>query len=165
MDPQFGTFNQILRLLRLPTCQWIASSDTALFSIVAVDVWKGLGLPVILLTTAMLNVPESLYDAARVDGARGWQMFRLVTLPLIANTFAMVSVLVVMGGLQVYVTPTVLGPGPGTSTVVVNQVIIGEAFGSSWRFGFAAAAALIMFLLILTLTVLQLRVLQARWQY
>jgi len=164
MDPQFGTFNQVLRLLGLPTSQWIASSDTALISIVAVDVWKGVGFPVILLSTAMLNVPESLYDAAKVDGAQGWRLFRHVTLPLITNTIAMVSVLVVMGGLQVYVTPAVLGPGPGTSTLVVNQLIINEAF-MAWRFGFATATALIMFAMILTLTIIQLRVLQSRWQY
>ncbi len=164
MDPQFGTFNQVLRLLGLPTSQWVASSDTALISIVAVDVWKGVGFPVILLSTAMLNVPESLYDAAKVDGAQGWQLFRHVTLPLITNTIAMVSVLVVMSGLQVYVTPAVLGPGPGTSTLVVNQLIINEAF-MAWRFGFATATALIMFVLILALTIIQMRVLQSRWQY
>jgi ABC-type sugar transport system permease subunit len=112
----------------------------------------------------MLAVPESLYDAARVDGTNGWQMFRHITLPLIINTIAMVSVLSVMGGLQVYVTPVVLGPGPGTSTLVVNQLIIDEAF-RAWRFGFATATSLVMFVFILILTVIQLRVLQRRWEF
>jgi ABC-type sugar transport system permease subunit len=164
MDPQFGTFNQVLRLFGLPTSQWTASSGTALISIVLVDVWKGLGFSVILLSTAMLAVPETFYDAAKVDGANGWQMFRHVTLPLIANSFAMVSVLSVLGGLQVYVMPVILGPGPGTSTLVINQLIIDEAF-RAWRFGFATAASLLMFVLILVLTVIQLRVLQRRWDY
>lgn len=164
MDPQMGTFNHILRSLGLPTSQFIASSDSALLSIVLVDVWKGLGFNVLILSTAMLNVPESLYDAATVDGATGWQAFRRVTLPLITRTFALVSVLSVMGGLQVYVSVTVLGPGPGTSTLVVNQLLVSEAF-SAWRFGFAAALALILFVIILGLTVVQLRVLQPRWDY
>lgn len=164
MDPQFGTFNQVLRLLGLPTSLWIAGSNTALISVIVVDVWKGLGFAVILLSTAMLNVPESFYDAARVDGASGWQLFRHVTLPLIANTFAMVSVLSVIGGLQVYVTPVVLGPGPGTTTLVINQLVVDEAF-RAWRFGFATATSLVMFVLILALTVIQLRILQRRWEY
>ena len=164
MDPQFGAFNMILRSLGLPAMGWISSSKTALQSIVMVDVWKGLGFSVVLLSTAMLNVPEEMYDAARVDGVNGWQMFRHVTLPLIANTIAMISVLSLIGSLQVYLSPQLLGPGPGTSTVVVNQIIIGEAF-NSWRFGFATATAVLMFVVILVLTVIQMRVLQSRWQY
>ncbi|MHB0859440.1 MAG: carbohydrate ABC transporter permease [Anaerolineae bacterium] len=164
MDPQFGTLNQMLRALGLPTSQWIASSDTALISIILVDVWKGLGFSVILLMTAMLNVPETLYDAAKVDGATGWRLFRYLTLPLIAHTLAMVSVLQVIGGLQVYVSVAVLGPGPGTSTLVINQMIVTEAF-QQWRFGFATATSLVMFAIILVLTVLQLRVFQPKWEY
>lgn len=164
MDPQMGTFNQILRALRLPTSQWINSSDTAMLSIALVDTWKGLGFNVVLLSTAMLNVPQEVCDAARVDGAVGWRLFRHVTLPLIANTLALISVLALMGGLQVYVSVTVLGPGPGTSTLVVNELIVGEAF-TSWRFGFAAAGALVMFAIILVITIIQLRVLQPHWEY
>ena len=72
-------------------------------------------------------------------------------------------VLAVMGGLQTYVFPTILGPGPGTSTLVMNQIIITEAF-NTWRFGFASAIALIMFVIILALTILQLHI-QPRWEY
>jgi multiple sugar transport system permease protein len=164
MDPQMGTLNYILRSLGLPPSKWIAGSDTALPSIVMVDVWKGLGFTVVLLSTAMLNVPQTLYDAARVDGATGWRLFRTITLPLIAPTLAMVSVLSVLGGLQVYVYVSVLGPGPGTSTLVMNQLIVNEAF-MTWRFGFATAASLVLFVVILVLTLLQLRVLQPRWEY
>ncbi|MDI7278167.1 MAG: sugar ABC transporter permease, partial [Anaerolineae bacterium] len=164
MDPQMGTLNRALRALGLPTPLWIASSDTALLSIVLVTVWKGLGFSTLIFTTAMLNVPETLYDAAKVDGAVGWKMFRHVTMPLIARTFALVSIMTVMGGLQVYVSVIVLGPGPGRSTLVLNQLLVGEAF-ESWRFGFASALALIMFVIILALTVVQLRVLQPRWEY
>jgi ABC-type sugar transport system permease subunit len=164
MDPQFGTFNRILRSLGLPTSMWVNGSRSALPSCVAVDVWKGLGFSVLLLSTAMLGVPESLYDAARVDGVNAWQEFRHVTMPLISNVVAMISVLVVNGALQVYITPNILGPGPGTSTLVMNQLIITEAF-TNWRFGFGMATSLIVFVLILGLTIFQMRVLQRRWEY
>ncbi len=164
MDPQFGIFNRILRSVSLPTSMWVSGSDSAMASIIGVDVWKGLGFSVVLLSTAMLSVPQSLYDAATVDGVSRWQMVRYVTIPLIANAIAMVSVLNVMSGLQVYVTPTVLGPGPGTSTTVITQLIVDEAF-QTWRFGFATAASLVMFVMILALTIFQMRALQARWEY
>ena len=164
MDPQLGTINHILRSLGLPTPQWIASSKTAMLSIVLVDAWKGLGFTIVLLATAMLNVPESLYDAAKVDGSHSWHLFWHVTLPLIVPTLAMVSILTVMGGLQVYVSVSVLGPGPGTSTLVLNQLIVAEAF-RAWRYGFATATSLILFVIILALSYVQLRVLQPRWEY
>jgi ABC-type sugar transport system permease subunit len=164
MNPQIGALNRVLRSLGLPGSQWIHSSDTAMLSIVAVDVWKGLGFTVVLLSTAMMNIPQSLYDAAKVDGATGWRLFRTVTLPLIVPTFALVSVMSVMGGLQVYVSVSVLGPGPGTSTLVLNQLIISEAF-AEWRYGFATATSLVIFVVILILSYIQLRVLRPRWEY
>jgi ABC-type sugar transport system permease subunit len=164
MDPQMGAFNHILRSLGLPAPQWVTSSDTALLSIVLVDIWKGLGMTVILLATAMLNVPESLYDAAKVDGASGWSLFRHVTLPLIVPMVALVTVLAFIGGLQVYTSVVVLGPGPGTSTLVLNQLVIGQAF-VEWRFGFATEISLVMFVIILTLSYIQLRVLRPSWEY
>lgn len=164
MDPQFGTLNRILRAVGLPTSRWVSGSRTAMISVVIVAVWKGLGFPVVLLSTAMRAVPKSLYDAAEVDGATGFQLFRYVTLPLIANSIVMVSVMTVIGGLQVYVLPSVLGPGPGKSTLVMNQLIIDEAF-SNWRFGFGAGMAFLMLILILVLTVFQMRVLRRRWDY
>src|SRR4030095_3468716 len=86
MDPQMGTLNYILRSLGLPPSKWIAGSDTALPSIVMVDVWKGLGFTVVLLSTAMLNVPQTLYDAARVDGATGRRLVRTIHMPTFLST-------------------------------------------------------------------------------
>jgi ABC-type sugar transport system permease subunit len=162
-DPQTGIINQILLSIGLPAGLWVQSSDTSLLTLIIVDVWKGLGFSIVLLSTAMLNIPESLYDAAKVDGVNGWQMLVQITIPLITNTIVMVSILNVMGGLQTYVFPVILGPGPGTSTLVINQIIINEAF-NTWRFGFAAAISLIMFVIILVFTLIQMRF-QSRWEY
>ena len=159
MNPEIGVFNQLLETLGLPTSRWVDGSGSALLSVVLVDVWKGLGFYVVLFSTAMLNVPEALYDAARVDGADGPQLFRHVTLPSITNTLLLVSVIVVVNALQVYVSVTILGPGPGTSTLVLNQFIIAEAF-NSWQFGVATAASLVLFVIILGITLVQLRVLR-----
>lgn len=161
MNPQSGTFNDILGVLHLPTSQWIFGSDSALLSVVLVDAWKGLGFYVVILTTAMLAVPQPLYDAAKVDGANGWQLFSRITIPTIMPTLALVSIMAIFIALQVYVSPVVLGPGPGTSTLMLNQFIVDQAF-TSFNMGYAAAASLVLFAIILVLTVVQLRVLRPR---
>lgn len=161
MNPDFGVFNSVLGWLHLPTSHWIFSPDSALPSVVLVDVWKGLGFYVVLLTSAMLAVPAELNDAARVDGAGAWGVFRRVTLPSIMPTLALVSIFTVYSGLQVYVSPTVLGPGPGTSTLMLNEFIVEEAF-TSFNLSMATAASVVLFLFVLLLTIIQLRVLRPR---
>jgi ABC-type sugar transport system permease subunit len=161
MNPDFGIFNRVLSAAHLPTSKWIFGSDSALGSVVVVDVWKGLGFYVVLLTAAMLAVPVDQQEAARVDGAGGWAVFRHVTVPAIMPTLALVSVFTVFNGLQVYVSPTVLGPGPGTSTLMLNQFIVDTAF-TSFNLSLATAASVVLFLFVLVLTVIQLRVLRTR---
>jgi ABC-type sugar transport system permease subunit len=161
MNPDFGLFNTILYDLYLPTSKWIFGADSALYSVVLVDIWKGLGFYVILLTGAMLAVPADQQDAARVDGAGPWRVFRHVTIPSIMPTLALVSVFTVYNGLQVYVTPTVLGPGPGNSTLMVNQYIVDTAF-LSFNLSLASAASVVLFVFVLILTVVQLRILRPR---
>jgi ABC-type sugar transport system permease subunit len=161
MNPDTGTLNRILHALNLPGSAWIYGSDSALYSVVLVDVWKSLGFYVLLLTAAILAVPRELEEAARIDGAGGWATFRHVTLPSIMPTLSAVSVITVLNGMQVYVTPTVLGPGPGNSTLMINQFIVGEAF-TSFNFSNAAAVSVLLFLLMLLVTVIQLRLLRTR---
>ena len=161
MNPDFGLFNTILYNLYLPTSKWIFGADSALPSVVLVDIWKGVGFYVVLLTGAMLAVPADQQDSAKVDGAGPWRVFRHVTVPSIMPTLALVSVFTVYNGLQVYVTPTVLGPGPGTSTLMINEYIVNTAF-TSFNLSLASAASVILFVFVLILTVIQLRVLRPR---
>lgn len=161
MNPDTGTLNRILSTLHLPTSQWIYGSDSALYAVVLVDVWKSLGFYVVLLTAAMLAVSPELQDAARVDGANGWAVFRHVTVPTIMPTLSLVSIFTVFNGLQVYVTPTVLGPGPGTSTLMINEFIVEEAF-TSFDISGAATASVVLFGFMLVLTLVQLRLLRTR---
>jgi multiple sugar transport system permease protein len=161
MNPDFGLFNTILYNLYLPSSKWIFGADSALPSVVLVDIWKGVGFYVVLLTGAMLAVPADQQDSAKVDGAGPWRVFRHVTVPSIMPTLALVSVFTVYNGLGVYVTPTVLGPGPGTSTLMINQYIVNTAF-TSFNLSLASAASVVLFAFVLILTVIQLRVLRPR---
>lgn len=165
MDPNTGQFNQVLSALGLPTSQWLSSSDSALPTVAAINVWKGLGFNVLLLTAGLLNIPGEIYEAARVDGVNEWQRFTKITLPLLSNTLVLVMVLLGIGALQEYTSVVVLtNGGPGTSTEVLNILIVQQAF-SNMRFGVAAAAAIIEFVLVMIVSIVQLKVLRPSWSY
>ena len=165
MDPEVGLFNKVLSGLGLPTLQWLSSSDTALPVLLGIASWKTIGVFVVILTAGMLNIPTEIYEAARVDGASGRQLFRRITLPLLGHTLALVMVLLTIGSLQEFTLPTVVTQGgPGDSTFLYNMLIFQEAF-VNLRFGTASAAALLQFVVILIASMMWLRLLRPKWSY
>jgi ABC-type sugar transport system permease subunit len=163
MDPQTGQFNQILRALGLPTSRWITGPYSALPSIALIDVWKGLGFHVVIITAGLLAIPEEMYDASKVDGAGAWYRFRFVTIPLLGNTLLLESVIMVMGTLQAFTNAEVIGCA-GDSCFWISRLVYSEAF-TYMRFGFATASAFVLFVFILVLTLIQVRALKPEWQY
>jgi multiple sugar transport system permease protein len=163
MDPQTGQFNQILAALGLPTSKWITGPNSALPSIAMIDVWKGLGFHVVIITAGLLGIPEEMYDASKVDGASAWHRFRYVTIPLLGNTLLLESVILVMGTLQAFTNAEVIGCA-GNSCFWISRLVYTEAF-TNMRFGFATASAFVLFVFILVLTIVQIRVLKPDWQY
>jgi ABC-type sugar transport system permease subunit len=165
MDPEVGLFNKILTSFGLPALKWLSSSDTALPVLLGIASWKAIGVYVVILTAGMLNIPSEIYEAARVDGANGRQLFRHITLPLLGHTLALVMVLLTIGSLQEFTLPTVVTQGgPGDSTFLYNLLIFQEAF-VNLRFGTASAAALLQFVVILVASLLWLRLLRPSWSY
>ena len=165
MDPQVGQFNAILESLGLPGYTWLSSTDSALVTMVGVNVWKGLGFYVVILTAGMLNIPMELHDAATVDGVNSWQRLRYLTMPLISNALALVMVVLVIGAMQEFTSAFVLtNGGPGQATYMFNMLIWEEAF-TNLRFGTATAGALMQFGVILIITFVQLRLIRPAWSY
>jgi len=164
MDPEGGYFNKVLSSLGLPTLKWLSASDSALPVLLGIASWKAIGVFVVILTAGMLNIPTEIYDAARVDGAGGWQLFRRITLPLLSSTLALVAVLLTIGSLQEFTLPTVITQGgPGNATFLYNMLIFQEAF-TNLRFGTAAAASLLQFVVILVASIMWLRLLRPKTQ-
>jgi ABC-type sugar transport system permease subunit len=165
MDPEVGQFNQILRGLGLPESKWLASDRTALPSAVVISVWKGMGFYVVILTAGMLSIPNELYDAAVVDGVNERQRFWRITLPLLAHTIVLVTVLLAIGTLQEFTLPHVLTRGgPANATFLYNLLLYQEAFVDI-RFGTATAAALLQFVFIVFVSYLQLKLIRPDWEY
>lgn len=167
MDGQVGLFNYILEDLGLPPSQFLAGEDTALASVIGVDVWKSTGFYVVIITAGMLNIPSNLYEAALVDGANAWSQFWRVTIPLLGHTLLLVSILIVFQGLQVFTQVMVLPPdagGPGNATYVINLFVWERAF-QELNFSVATAAAFVLFVIIFVITLVQIRLLRPTWSY
>ena len=165
MDPQVGQFNQLLRQFGLPESGWISSSKSALSSVAGISIWKSLGFYVVILSAGLLNIPQELYDAARVDGVNEWQRFWHVTLPLLRHTLALVMVILGIGALQEFTAVYVLTRGgPGHATYMYNLLIYGEAF-ERMTYGTATAAAVLQFAVIVAISLFQLKLLQPKWSY
>lgn len=163
LDPEIGQINQVLRLVGLKGVRWLSDRRWGLPSSVAIGVWKGLGFQVVLITAGLMAVPEEIYDAARVDGVNEWQRLWRITMPLLANTILLVTVLMAIGSLQVWTLPFLLG-GQTQTTYVYNQLIFTEAF-DNLRFGSAAAASLLQFAFILIVTLFQIKLIRPAWSY
>jgi multiple sugar transport system permease protein len=111
----------------------------------------------IILLAALQNIPEDLYEAARLEGASAWHCLRHVSLPLLVPTLTLVSIITVSGYFQLFAEPYVMTQGgPLQSTVSVLYFMFEQGF-KWWNLGFASAVAFVLFALILVLTLLQLR--------
>jgi len=161
-EPQFGLFNVFLSFFGIGRQPFLKSPDTALYSITAGVVWQGLGFAIIIFLAGLKQIPETFYEAAKIDGASRWQSFWRITLPLLNTTIVYLAVLGTIGFLRMFdyvINMTTQGDGgPLNSTTTVTLRVYREAF-SSFNMGYASALTVALFVVILIITVVQLRVL------
>jgi sn-glycerol 3-phosphate transport system permease protein len=155
--PVVGYFNYALGLLHLKPVSWLQDPSIALAAVAMAVAWQQLGLNAILLLAGLQSIPEDLIEAARLDGASPWKVFSRITLPLLSPTLFFT---LIVGVIQAMTT---FGPidlltrgGPASATQVAVYRIYTEGF-VNFRFGYATAQAVILFLLILGFTLLQNR--------
>ena len=155
--PRFGIINMALGALHLPQPDWLGDPHFAMPAIILLSVWKGFGYTMIIFIAGLQNIPEELYEAARLDGAGAWGQFRHVTMPMLGPTFLFVGVVVAIGQLQIFAAPYVMtGGGPLNKTLTIVMMMYQQGF-KFWRMGYAAAVAFILFLVIGAATLLQMR--------
>jgi multiple sugar transport system permease protein len=127
----------------------------AMFAVVAMSVWQGFGYNMLVFSAALDAIPEQILDAAQLDGARPWQLFFRVTLPMISPSMFFASTMTLITSFQVFTQPFLLtGGGPGVDTETLMMFVYNQGF-SIYQFGFASAAAWILFVLILGVTAVQ----------
>ncbi len=141
---------------------WLAERGTALAVICLLGIWKGVGWSMMIYLAALQGVPESLEEAATMDGANRWQRFRAVTLPAINPATVFISVMLVIGGLNVFASVQLItGGGPVGQTDVVLSYMYTQAF-TYLDFGYASAIAVVLTLIVFILAVFQLRLTRSR---
>lgn len=167
-QPQFGPINLLLSAFHLSQQPFLKSPHQALPSITTVAVWQGIGFAVVIFLAGLKQIPEVYYEAARIDGASRWSLFRHITLPLLNPTIVYLTVLQTITFLRMFtqvLNMTRQGDGgPLNSTTTVVLRVYREAFGSL-NMGFAAALTVILFVIILGITIIQLRFLTRRFEY
>src|SRR6478735_1317181 len=150
-----GGINATLRLLGIEGPNWLRTPATAMLSVIVVQVFKNVGLNMVLFLAALQGVPRELYEAARIDGATRWRQFRRITLPLISPTVLLTSIITIVGSLQVFAQIAVLTQGgPGMSTTVLVYYLYQQAF-QFHRFGYGATISIVLFLIVAVLTFAQ----------
>jgi multiple sugar transport system permease protein len=153
--PRFGLIDRALALLGIPPIDWLGDPRWAMPAIILLAVWKNFGYAMILFIAGLGAIPETLYEAARIDGAGPWQMFRKVTLPLLAPSFLFLGVMTTIGYFQFFAEPYVMtAGGPLNATLSVGLLMYKQGF-RWWNMGYAAGIAFILFLLILAASVIQ----------
>ncbi|SIR66062.1 carbohydrate ABC transporter membrane protein 1, CUT1 family [Haladaptatus litoreus] len=151
-----GIINSFLQPLGLAH-NWIGDPSTALGGLILMAIWGGIGFNMILFLAGLQNIPDELYEAARIDGASRWHRFRHVTWPNLGNTSFFVLVMAIIGSFQVFGTALVFSDGgPYYSTTTVVLLIYQRAFEEG-QMGVGAAMAFILFLIIFVFSYYQYR--------
>ncbi|MBI9095160.1 MAG: sugar ABC transporter permease [Sphaerochaeta sp.] len=154
MQPNSGLFNVILGSMGLPEPDWLGSPKLALFSVIFVDVWKGIGIATIIYMGGILAIPQDYFDAMKLEGGF-WLRFRYVIIPLVRNSTFTVILLSFIGGLRSFDLIWVMtGGGPGFASDVLTSVIYKQY--QAGFYGLSTAGNVILFIMV-TILVFPLR--------
>ena len=157
-DPSYGIANYLLGLIGVPPQQFLNSPSQALYVIVVMTVWGWTGFATIIYLAALQGIPQTLLEAAAIDGAGPWRTFRRVTLPLLSPASLFLAVWLTINALQLFdeVYLSTQG-GPLNATTVLVYYLYDQAF-QQFNFGYASAIAYFLFLVIIVITAIQFRV-------
>jgi raffinose/stachyose/melibiose transport system permease protein len=152
MDPEQGLINRSLSHIGVNGPGWLVDPTWALISVALVDVWKGVGLATVIYIAGIASVPSDYYEAARVDGASAFHLFRHITLPLIRPATVTVIILSLIGGLRSFdLIWAMTHGGPGFSSDVIASVIYKEY--QAGFFGLSTAGNVVLFVLVSVIVV------------
>lgn len=168
-----GILNHLLLSLGIPAQPFLSGPSQALYAISAVVIWQALGYYVIIFLAGLEMIPASYREAAKIDGANAWQVFRHVTLPLLNSTIVFLAVLGTISSLQIFtqimnMTSGGYGQGdlggPLNSTLSLVTYIYNLAF-YKFQMGYASAITVVLFVIIMAVTLVQMKLLSRRIEY
>ncbi len=161
LDPGIGIVNVVLDLVGLPEQSFFGSVDQALPTIAGVNIWRYTGYTALLFLAGIQRIPKDLYEAGALDGASEARMFMNITLPLLRPVMTFVLVTSIVGSFQIYDTIAVTTQGgPVDATRVLYWFFYQEAF-ERYNFGYATAAAMLLFVFLVVISLVQMRLMRA----
>lgn len=157
LNPRYGILKRALEIIGIQAPNWLGDPAWAMPAIIMMAVWKGLGHNALIFLAGLHSIPSTVYEAAKIDGASGWQQLRFVTLPLLAPTTFFVAIMTLIGYLQLFAEPYTLtdgGPLDATLSIVLYMYRHGFKF---FNLGYASAMAYVLFALIFIATLLAMK--------
>lgn len=152
--PQLGVLNYLLTRVGLPPSQWSYSPDTVIPTLVMVETWQWTPLVMLIVLGGLASLPTDPYEAARLDGASGWVMFRHITLPLLWPHMIVALVIRSIDALKSFdIIFVISNGGPGTSSETMNIYLYLQAF-SFYNMGYASALTVVFFIIVLLVSLL-----------
>lgn len=165
LNTQFGVINYALSAFGIRPINWLGDPGLVIPALSLTTIWWGFGFPMLIFVAGLQGIPEQLYEAARIDGASGVQIFFSITLPLLRPTILFITVTGVISHFQVYGQPFIMTTGgPGRSSYTVIFYLYQIAW-TAFRMGYGAAVAVVLALIIATLTVFQFVFISRRVDY
>lgn len=159
-----GVLNSLLERVGLQAWgrDWLGDTRSVFPTIIALTQWQGLGYCAIIYLAGLQAIPQELYEAAKMDGAKAVHRFWHVTLPMLMPATTIVVFLTIVGGLKMFDIPYVMtGGGPGSSSYTITLAIYNAAFREN-TYGYAIAAGIVLMLFIMAVTLLQLKLMRSK---
>jgi ABC-type sugar transport system permease subunit len=154
-DRKRGGVNAIIQGLGFEQVPWLIDSKYTMFVVIFVGLWTHVGFFTVILLAGLQGIDKNIYEAAAIDGAHGWKLTHLITLPLLKPTTLVIIILATIQGFQSFdFIYTLTGGGPVGATTLIVQYIYDSAFLTPIRYGLASAAAVILFFIIFAVTIL-----------
>lgn len=156
--PRFGAFNYFLSIFGINPINWLGDPRFAMPAIILLAVWKNFGYNMLIFLAGLQNIPEELYEAAKIDGASAFQQFKNITLPMLAPTTLFVTLTTMIGYFQLFAEPYVMTQGgPMNSTLSIVLLMYQHGF-RWWNMGYSTTIAFSLFLVILAFSIFQLKI-------
>jgi ABC-type sugar transport system permease subunit len=156
-DPTYGILNQVLTKLGFKPIMWLLNPSTAMGSIIAMSIWKSLGYNILIYLAGLQSIPNELYEAAEIDGARTMHKVRFIIIPLLRPVTFFIFITNSISSFNVFEQVNVMtGGGPINATTTIVHQIYTRAF-TEFYVGYAASMAVVLALIVFTFTMLTLK--------
>ena len=156
-DPTYGILNRMMKIIGAEPVQWLFNPKTAMGCVIIMSIWRGIGYNMVVYLAGLQSIPQSLYEAAKVDGASGLRQFFTITIPMLKPTTFFLFVTGCVGSFMVFEQVNILTSGGplNTTTTIVHQIYL-NAF-QNFRMGYASAMAMVLLVITAAITMINFK--------